>query len=154
MGNHQVFLSPEHNPLIVHRRAWLFSWYNSEEHMQDVEARVNIGQGAMYAFAGSVLSGHTTQSYVHNVKVTLLRPGTVEYYMLFFKNHVRLPKSRSIRPHFRGDALVVRMDDTGMVYVNMPGDCIGRVNYVMNRFARDCRVGGRIPKEVVYRTRS
>ncbi|KAF8144081.1 hypothetical protein K438DRAFT_1783201 [Mycena galopus ATCC 62051] len=91
-----------------------------------------------YPCVEDVLDGAAVQAHVHDVFVILKHRGRTARFRLFFKRHVRLPKSKSA--HIRGDLVVMRVgsknDDS---VVNMRAGDRQSADFIVKKMAKAIR---------------
>lgn len=116
-------------------KVYLFCCDDERAQLKDVLCRISGNK--MYLIVEGELCHTALQPYVHSVRTRLRRPIAFnsEYYAIFHKRHVRLPRNESIRAPFYGDTIVARLDATGRRYVPMENNerQFDRVNDLMNK---------------------
>jgi hypothetical protein len=88
-----------------------------------VTSRQDIFPCVRYPYAENYMQHSQTQPYIHNCIVTLHEGINTYKFMVFFKNHQRLPRNNCLAvfsrcSNLRGDVLVMRIG-TKFSYVNM-----------------------------------
>ncbi len=99
--------------------------------------------GDLYLPRFPLAEGHfadaIVQPYIHNCSVIVLEKSQVHNFMVFFKNHRRLPINRSLRAlqcedALRGDVLVMRSASRNLAsVVNMRGRDSVLADFVVKR---------------------